>query len=118
MGEGDTIWRKATIADTASLSDAVDVLGWEVVAFQQPAACNGTVYTAQASMDGNSFAMLTNDVGTEWEQVKSGTVAEATMLSADNRIRGYSQIKVRTGTQAAPSAQNGEAEIMVGLAKL
>jgi len=109
--------RRVTIADGASLSDALDVLGWEVVSIEQPANCEGTAFTMQGSLDGVNYVDIQTD-SAEWSAVKSATAVQVIYLPQDKRLRGFSKIKVRTGTSSAPTTQTGAAILKIGLVQV
>lgn len=118
----DVLWQPVTILNTASLSNALNVQGYDVVALQQPVNVEGTAYSFQASLDGATFADLYDNEGTEVSATKSATLAQVTLLTAsmaappgDISIKGVNSIKVRTGLTGAASAQNSDVIIMVGL---
>ena len=121
----DVLWRRAVIADSASLSDEVDVQGYDVVALQHPANTEGTAYTFQGAVDGLTFAdVYDNDAG-ELSVTKSATLAQVILLGVPGNaaagaepakvLAGLNAIKIRTGTSAAPTTQTGEVVIMVAL---
>lgn len=103
-----------TIANGESLSAAVDVLGYEVVAIEQPANCEGTVFTFQGSVDGVVFANI-RDATAELSIAKSATAAEVIQFGRTASLRGYKFIKVRTGTAASPTNQTGAATLKISL---
>lgn len=110
-----TLWKPATIADGASLSGAVDITGHKVVALRQPASCEGTAFTMQASYDGGTtFEDLQTDAA-EWSVTKSATVAQVIMPKEDLKVVGPTHIKVRTGTSAAATNQTGAATVWVSM---
>lgn len=118
-------FRKVTIADGASLSDALDVQGYDVVALQQAANAEGTAYSFQGSLDGDTFADVYDNEGTEVSATKSATVAQVTILTAsiaappgDASLKGFNAIKVRTGLTGAATNQTGAATILVGLRRV
>lgn len=117
---GALIWRKATIANGASLSDAVDMTGRRLVAIRQPASTEGTAFGLVASMDGASgtFVAVYNaiqeatgaaPVTALWEVTKDATVAQHIQLPDAFRIYGPTHIKIQTenGSNAA-AVQNAE----------
>lgn len=93
----------ATIDSGASLSDAVTLLDTRVVAFDLPASINAaTSLTFQAKRPGGSFRNMYDDAGTELTY----TVAADRWVRAEPLdFAGVSEIKVRTGTAGAPTAQ-------------
>lgn len=111
------VWKTVTIADSAALSGALNVQGWDVMAIEQPANCEGTAFTFQASQDGSTFADVYDNTGTELSVTKSATAAQLLTLGT-KQIQGVAQIKVRSGTTGAPTNQTGAATIKVGLRKV
>lgn len=119
MGDniGVSACRIITIANGESLSGALDVLGWEVVSIEQAANTEGTTFSAQGSLDGIVFADIQTDAA-EWSAVKSATAAQVIYLPQDKRLRGFSQIKIRTGLSGAATNQTGAATLKVGLVQV
>jgi len=111
-----TAQRSFTIATGESLSGAVDVLGWEIVAIEQAASTEGTTFTLQGSIDGGlTYTDIQTDAA-EWSVVKSATVAQVIAIPPTKRLRGFTHIKVRSGTSAAATNQTGAQTGRVGLA--
>jgi hypothetical protein len=109
-----TIWKSVVIANGAALSGAINIQGYDVVAIQQPASTEGTAFTFQGSVDGQTFADVKDSSGAEVSLTKSATAAE-TLLFGTKELRGLQAIKVRSGTSATPTNQTGDATILVGL---
>jgi hypothetical protein len=101
----------ATIANGASLSDAVDLLKHEVVGLVMPSAWTAASVTFQGSQDGSTYNDLYDSGGTE----KSYTVAASrhVLLSAPEDFRGVRYLKVRSGTAGTPVNQGAERIIKV-----
>lgn len=121
------VFRKVTIADSASLSDAVNVQGYDVVALQHPANTEGTAYTFQGSLDGETYVDMYSSTGAELSITKSATLAQCIQLAIAaasatpepvKEFKGLQSLKVRTGTSASPTTQTGAATILVGLRKI
>lgn len=110
-------WKSATIANGASLSGAINVQGWDVVAIEQPAACEGTAFTFQISMDGLTFVDVYDSAGAELSVTKSATLAQ-TLLLGTKEIRGAVFLKVRSGATGLPVVQAGDAVLKVALRKV
>lgn len=111
-------WRKVTIVAGASLSDALDINGMEVLALGQGASCEGTVFTFQGALDGETFVNIQTDAA-ELSVTKSATASEVYQLPEAKRLIGYTHIKVRTGTAAGPTVQvTADATIWVCLREL
>ena len=121
------IFRKVTIADSASLSDAVNVQGYDVVALQHPANTEGTAYTFQGSLDGETYVDLYSTTGAELSITKSATLAQCLQLGIwsaaatpepPKEFKGLISFKIRTGTSGSPSTQTGAVTILVGLRRV
>lgn len=118
----DVVFRYVTIANGESLSDALGVQGYDVVALQQPANTEGTTFSFQGSLDGATFADIYDNEGTEVSCTKSATLAQCLILTGsmaappgDMSLRGFNKIKVRSGLTGAATNQTGDAIILVGL---
>lgn len=94
----------ATIANGASLSDAVDITAGLLIAIQMPAAWTAAVLTFQASHDGVTFADVYDSAGAE----RSVTVAAGRHVTLDTANFGMRFVKVRSGTAAAPVNQGAQ----------
>ena len=97
----------ATILDTASLSDAIELDGNSVVRILMPAAWDAANLTFQVSDDGG-----TTFVNAYWDWG-----AELTVTAAASRVIETSpfvcldhidQLKVRAGTAGVPVVQSGD----------
>lgn len=121
----DVVWRPVTIANGESLSGALDVQGYDVVALQHAAATEGTAYSFQGAVDGETYADIYDNDGGELSVTKSATLAQVIMLGIPGNaaaggepskiLMGLNSIKVRTGLTGAGTNQTGDAIIMVGL---
>lgn len=97
----------ATIADSASLSGAVDLSAFAgtLVAIQTGSGWTAAVMTFQASADGVTYANLYNSAGAE---VTTGSIAASTYTALDPAdFAGVRYLKVRSGTSSAASNQSG-----------
>lgn len=97
----------ATIADSASLSGAVDLSSNKgtLVAIQTPAGWTTAVITFQASYDGSTWCNLYNASGVE---VATGSIVASYYVALDPAdFAGIRYLKVRSGTAAAAVAQAG-----------
>lgn len=102
--------RDATIAASASLSDAVDMQGRDVVGFEMPAAWTTANLTFQVSLDNTTFNDLYDDAGNE----ETVTAAASRFISVDPvMFRGALYLKVRSGTTGVPVNQAAERVIKV-----
>jgi hypothetical protein len=102
----------ATIAESASLSDAV-YLGESLSPFaiKMPAAWDAAAITLQTSLDGSAWSNVYIAGGTEY----SVTVAAANWVMLDpTYLKGLgSYIKVRSGTAGSPVNQTAARSIGV-----
>jgi len=119
------VFRKATIAVGESLSDAIDVQGYDVVSLQQAASCEGTTFSFQGSVDGVTFADMYDSAGSEISLTKSASLAQCIQLGLTSTasswypLQGLNKIKIRTGLTAGPTVQvTADATILVGLRKV
>lgn len=95
----------AVIPAAGSLSAAVQLRGWEVVAVIMPAAWTAAGITFQVSNDGVVF-----------HEARASTGAETTLtVAVDQRVSvpaaaltGAREIRVRSGTAAVPVVQAAE----------
>lgn len=97
----------ATIANGASLSDAVDLTAGLLVAVQMPAAWTAAVLTFQASHDGVTFADVYDSAGAE----RSVAAAAGRHITLDSASFGIRFVKIRSGTAAAAVAQGAERQL-------
>lgn len=96
----------ATIADSASLSGAVDLSSFSgtLVAIQTPSGWTSAVLTFQASYDGTTYANLYNSAGAE---VTTGTIAASYYVALDPAdFAGIRYLKVRSGTSGSATNQS------------
>jgi hypothetical protein len=93
------------IEQGASLSLPVNLAGLVPVRIETPAAIDGTVMTFEASTDGASFAPLWDPAGAGSEyQIAIGASKSISLRPSD--FMGIQQIRLRTGTSSAPTAQS------------
>ena len=92
----------ATIANGASLSDAVNLQNLVLCHLVMPAAWTAAVLTFQVSWDGTEWNTLYASDGTEYT-VQAAASRRIILPPAD--FVGVRYIKVRSGTQAAPVNQ-------------
>lgn len=98
----------ATIANGASLSDAIN-LGDDIpVGLQMPAAWTAAVVTFAASYNGSTYVSVRKNDGTEY----TATVAVDQQVALDPAIMAACQfLKVRSGT-AASAVNQGAARVI------
>lgn len=106
----DNVPVTATILDTASLSDGVNIGGVEPVNIQVPATIDGSQFTFQVSNDDSTYVNLYDEAGNEIA-VQFG--ASRGVRLDPNDFRGWTYMKVRTGTAASPSVQAQDVALTV-----
>lgn len=100
----------ATIANAASLSDAIHLAGGRLVGLQMPAAWTAAGITLQASFDGTTYADVYTSTGTEFSIT---TDASRFVLLDPTTLIGAQRIKLRSGTAGTPVNQLAERLIRV-----
>jgi len=104
----------ATILDTASLSDAVDCAGHDILRIAMPAGWDAADLTFQVSDDaGATYRNLYWDWGPE--MVVDAAASIVIELSPFVLLHHIDRIKVRSGTAGVPVAQSGTVEIILVL---
>lgn len=96
----------ATIANGASLSDAVETNGRGIVAVRIPSGWTAANLTFQVSVDGGTtFVNAYDSAGAE---ITCVVTAADTFISVNSAVFiGADQIKVRSGTSGTPVNQSG-----------
>ena len=95
----------ATLANAASLSDAIDLNGTTMVGYIIPAAWTAADITFQVSVDGTNFNNLYNQFGNE---VKHIVAASRFIVLTPSDMAGVRYIKFRSGTNITPVAQGAQ----------
>lgn len=95
----------ATIASSASLSDAIDLGGTTLSGYIMPATWTAANITFQASVDGTNFYNLYDQFGNEVTNVVS-TSRFVCLTPSDMASIRY--IKIRSGSSSTPVAQAAE----------
>lgn len=95
----------ATIADTASLSGAVDLGGYSLVGLVTPAGWATAVITFQVSVD-NATWLEYEDVNGTAVTIPSTAASKYRAIDASDFV-GIRYLKVRSGTAGTPVAQSG-----------
>jgi hypothetical protein len=108
----ELVTRTATIANGASLSDAVQVDGAALVGIIMPAAWTAANLTLQASHDDSTFNNVYDELGTE-KTIVSSTSRYISLNPAD--YLGANSLKVRSGTAGTPVNQGGARSIVLVL---
>jgi hypothetical protein len=98
-----------TIANGASLSDAIEV-GQSVVGGLQVPAIDSAALTFQGSHDGVTYQNCHDSAGAE---ITIPASAGARFVTAPAALNGVPFLKVRTGTAAAPVNQTAQRQIQV-----
>lgn len=103
----------ATIADTESLSGAINISGRgaSIVGLVMPDTWDAAALTFQGSYDGTTFFDLFTTSGDE--VTISSPAADAWYLIAPGDFAGVPYLKIRSGTSATPVAQTGDRAIVV-----
>jgi hypothetical protein len=107
-----TIVKKVTIANGASLSDAVDMSGLQLVAIQMPSGWTTANLTFQAgvivSQDGKNtitYGNVLDDGGTEVVVTAAANSFITIRPTVAAALRGIKSLKVRSGTSGTPVSQ-------------
>ena len=100
----------ATIANGASLSDALTLNGGKVVVIEMPAAWTAAVLTFQSSMDGTNYFNVYHDDGTEVYIIVDITRRVHVDIEA---LSQQKYIKLRSGTSSTVVAQGAARTIYV-----
>lgn len=103
----------ATIANGASLSDAVALGGNVIVGIAMPASWTAAVLTFQGSLDGTNFFDLYTEQDTTRAEKKLQASASDLILIAPSSFAGLQAIKIRSGTTGAAVAQDGARALSV-----
>lgn len=111
-------WLPAAIANGESLSAAVDIRGHRLVAIRQPASCEGTTFSLQASYDGGNTYEDVQTPSAEWQVTKSGTAAQFIYLDDTKAVVGPTHLKIRSGLSGAATNQTGAVTVYLGLYEL
>ena len=94
----------ATIANGASLSDAVNLRGEVLVGIRMPAVWDAANLTFQVSMDNVTYLNAYDILGAE--EVVTVTAASTHIWVHPDDLAGWRWVKVRSGTVALPVAQD------------
>lgn len=130
MALASIVWKPATIAVGASLSDAVPMVGRRLVAIRQAASCEGTAFGLQASHDGgttytNVYNTIQESTGAApvtalWEVAKSATIAQYINLPDAFRVVGPTHIKIRSedGSNSGTNQADTDQTVWLGFEEL
>ncbi len=105
-----------TIADGASLSDAIDLNGANLCVIQLPSGWDTAGITFQGSVDGGTTFVNVYDA-TATEYAVSSISASKSVKVAPTFLDGYTHIKIRSGTAGSPVNQSGAVTLTVGLVR-
>ena len=95
----------ATIANTASLSDAMDLSGTTLAGYIMPASWTSANMTFQVSVDGTNFHNFYDQFGNE----VSHTVSTSRFVALNpSDMASVRYIKFRSGTNGTPVAQGAD----------
>ena len=103
----------ATIAKDASLSDAVELRGGDLIRINMPAAWTAADLTFQVDDGDGTFRNLWMEWG--WELWFDAAASLSIELSVFARFQGLTRLKVRSGTSGAPVNQAAEREILLAV---
>lgn len=99
------VTRTATIANGASLSDAVELSGSAVIGIVTPAAWTAADLTLQASHDGSTY----NNVYDKDEAEMTIQAGASRYIALEpNLMIGAEKLKLRSGTSGTPVNQGAE----------
>lgn len=90
-----------TIANGASLSDAAELGGMNLVGILMPASWTAAGLTFQASPDGSTYGNVFDVTGTEVAVASSGAVAAQYVVIPAGGLDGCAFVKVRSGTSGS-----------------
>lgn len=98
----------AVIANGASLSGAVDIVGLTLVGVLIPSSWTTADLTFQVSVDGSTYVDVYNDSGVEY-LVQVGAASTYIVLNKSGYadFAGMRYLKVRSGTSGTPVNQGG-----------
>lgn len=102
----------AAIASGQSLSAAVHLHAHRLFAMQMPAAWDAANLTFQGSFDGNTFANVYDEVGTEVTVVAA---ASRFIILDPAKFMGLQKLKVRSGTSGAAVNQTADRSLQLVL---
>lgn len=100
----------ATIANGASLSDAVTIQNSAVVGIIMPGTWTAAVLTLQGSVDGTTFTDLYDPFGAE---IVIAAAASRHIVIPPASLNGLAAIKLRSGTAGAAVNQGAARSITV-----
>jgi hypothetical protein len=116
-----TYVKRVVIANGASLSGAVDVRGYRLVAIQTPSAWTAADLTFQATVDEDATGTPANYENiyddNDAELVVQAGVDRFILLSAAKQLRGIRWLKVRSGTAGVAVNQGGARELWLSFVK-
>ncbi len=106
-----------TIASSASLSDALNIQGYDVAAVQTDANLACSAITFQGSVDPGQIALaeLVDASNAAIQITHTTATATCHVFQQTKEIRGINQIKVRAGTVSVPSVQSLAVNVWLGL---
>lgn len=104
-------YETATIANGASLSDALNIGSRDMFALIMPSSWTSAALTFQGSFDGTNYFNLYDDGGNEI----SFTVAASryVIISSPAKFFGLKKLKIRSGTSGTPVNQAADRAIGV-----
>jgi hypothetical protein len=103
-GRGIPTTTTVTIDNGASLSGAVNLSGWTLIAIDMPASWTAANLTLQASIDNSTWDNVFDSLGTE---VTITAAASRFILLNPADFVSVRYLKVRSGTSGTPVNQGG-----------
>jgi hypothetical protein len=98
----------ATIANGASVSGAVDLLGTSLLSFIAPAAWTTAALQIEVSADNSNWATVVNDQYGSATGQYSAITAGAAYAVDTVALLGYRYIRLRSGSAASPVNQGAD----------
>jgi len=103
-------FRSVSITSGQSLSDAVDLSGYDVVGVSLPSAWTAANLTFQGSIDGSTYTNLIEKAGVELEIIAAANYLIPLSSSAFAPLRF---LKIRSGTSTTPVNQSANRTIQL-----
>lgn len=105
---GDIVERKAVIAASASITDAIDLKTNRLACIQMPSSWTAANLTFQVSSDGETYADLYDAFGSEYTVTADASQA---LLVDVKDFFGFRFLKIRSGTSGTPVNQAAGREL-------
>lgn len=110
---GRVFSKTVTIENGESLSDEVQLAGWRLIGVDVPEDFIGDGFSFQAALPGKPFRSVKSDAGDEIfvTAVADELVGIDTQRPELEVLRLATRLKLRAGSEGAPSVQDGDREI-------